>query len=275
MNYVFIGELFVRMFAVERLVEANLLWRFRDFHRGESINDAQHGVGEHKRPDRREHNGGYLLQKEHWIAVQQPIGTFGIELFVGEDAQHDDAEEATDAVDSPHVECVVPLQLVLHFDCVIANHAGNDADDHRRSRRNVACGWSYGGESGDRAGKQAQELWLLLVQPRHQQPRDCGKGSGNISIQEGRSRDGIHAHFTAGVETVPAKPQQARTQRYQRNAVRAAVLHAALAYIDDGGQRRDAGDVVDDNASGKVLDAPLLKKSPSPHHVDKREVDEG
>jgi hypothetical protein len=25
MNYVFIGELFVRMFAVERLVEANLL----------------------------------------------------------------------------------------------------------------------------------------------------------------------------------------------------------------------------------------------------------
>jgi len=111
MNHVLVGELFVGMFAVERLVEANLLGLLTDFHWGEGVNDPQHGVGERECPDRRERHCCHLLQEEHRIAVEQSVGAFGIEFLGGEDAQHDDAEEAADAVDSPNVEGVVPVQL--------------------------------------------------------------------------------------------------------------------------------------------------------------------
>ena len=47
-----------------------------------------------------------------------------------------------------------------------------------------------------------------------------------------------------------------------------------LADVEDRGERRDAGDVVDDDAAGEVEHAPLRENAAAPDHVDEREVDE-
>src|SRR5208283_492576 len=87
--------------------------------------------------------------------------------------------------------------------------------------------------------------------------------------------DGIHAHFAASVEAVPAKPQQARAEGDQRDAVRAGIGRAPLSYVDDGSKGGDTGDVVDDDAAGEILHSPLLQEATAPNHVHEGEVNEG
>ena len=99
-----------------------------------------------------------LLHQEDGIAIQQAVGAVRVEGLVGENTQHDDAQRAAHTVNAPHVERIVPVQLVLHLNREVANHAGDDADDDGGSWRNVAGSGGYGCQTGDRAGKQARGI---------------------------------------------------------------------------------------------------------------------
>ena len=57
--------------------------------------------------------------------------------------------------------------------------------------------------------------------------------------------------------------------------MRTAILHAALAHIQNRRQGGEAGDVVDHDAAGEVPHAPLLQEASAPYHVHEREVNEG
>ena len=65
------------------------------------------------------------FKKKYWIAVEQAVGAVGIEWLVGENSQHDDAEEAAYTVNSPNIQRVIPLKFVLHLDSVVANYSGH------------------------------------------------------------------------------------------------------------------------------------------------------
>src|SRR5271167_3312978 len=77
-------EGFISVSAVQRLIEAYLFAHLGHFHRGEYVNNVQHGVGEAERPDRRENHCDQLLHEEAGIAVQQPGGSGRIECAIGE-----------------------------------------------------------------------------------------------------------------------------------------------------------------------------------------------
>src|ERR1017187_9484511 len=126
-----VEDLFVSVFAVDGFIQTNFFRHLADLHRGEGIDNPEHCISEDERPDRREGNGDNLLQQEDRIAVEQSVRSVRIELLVGEDSQHDDAKKAAHAVNSPNIERVIPVQPVLHFDRVVANHASNQSDDHR------------------------------------------------------------------------------------------------------------------------------------------------
>ena len=57
--------------------------------------------------------------------------------------------------------------------------------------------------------------------------------------------------------------------------MRTAIGGVALADVENGGESGDAGDVVDDDAAGKIENTPLLQKASAPNHVDEGEIDEG
>ena len=80
------------------------------------------------------------FRKKARVAREQSVGAAvrrRIPRRRGEDAEQNDAEEAADAVHAPHVERIVPAQLVLQRAGVVADDARDDADDdgRRRARR--------------------------------------------------------------------------------------------------------------------------------------------
>jgi hypothetical protein len=165
-------------------------------------------------------------------------------------------------MDSPDVERIVPAEPVLQRHGVEADHSGDDPDERSGGGRDIAGSRSDRGQTRDGAGQQAEELGLLGREPVDGEPGDGGKARRDVGIQEGDGGDRIDAELTAGVESVPSEPEQSGAQGDERNGVRSAVRDFALADVEDRGERRDAGDVVDNDAAGEVEDAPELRMPP-------------
>src|SRR3954465_3435672 len=99
------------------------------------------------------------------VSAQEAIDTGGIENRRREDAAEDDAEKATDTVDAPHVERVIPLQLVFQGHGVEADDAGNESDQASGRRRDISRRRGDGGQSGHCTGQKAEEARLLELSP--------------------------------------------------------------------------------------------------------------
>ena len=56
--------------------------------------------------------------------------------------------------------------------------------------------------------------------------------------------------------------------------MRPAVLDLPWSYEKDGGEGREPGGGVDNNAAREVPDSPLREQAASPYHVHEREVDQ-
>src|SRR5260221_4495489 len=260
--------------AVESFVESGLLDRVADANRRDLVDRPEHAEGERERPDRGEENRAELDQEEAWIAVKEAIHAVRVEGRRGEETKEDNPKKSADAVNAPDVERVVPLELVLESHRVIADHSGRDPDETGNRRRDVAGGGSDGGQAGHGAGEESEELRLLRAHPIHGQPGDGGERGGDVSVEKRHRGDGIDAELTACIESIPAKPQEARAESNERNAVGPTVEDSSLADVKDRGESGDAGDVVDDDAAGEVENTQLCQDPASPHHVNERKVDE-
>ena len=91
--------------------------------------------------------------------------------------------------------------------------AAPDADE--------ASGGSDGHEAGDGAGEQADELGLLLEGPGQDQPGDGGHGGGDVGVDEGQEGDAVNPQLAAGIEAVPAEPQEGGAQGDEGDVVQA------------------------------------------------------
>src|SRR2546430_3718458 len=113
----------IRRLSVEREVQS-ALHLFSDAHRREPIDEPEHPVGEAEGPQRSHHDRGKLFAEEREVARKQSIGPGRVEGGGGEHSQQDDPQEATYAMDAPHVEGVIELETVLQGNRVIADGAG-------------------------------------------------------------------------------------------------------------------------------------------------------
>src|SRR5439155_24988321 len=111
-------------------------------------------------------------------------------------------------------------------------------------------------EAGDSSGEQADEVRLLRVPPLDEQPRRGREGGGDVGIEEGGRGDVVDLQLTAGVEPVPAEPEQAGAECDERDVVR-QVEELALADVEHRGERGPAGARMDNYAAGEVAGAPM------------------
>jgi hypothetical protein len=82
----------------------------------------------------------------------------------GEEGVEDEPDDAGDAVLGEHIHAVVNADPELDFSGVIADYAGDDAEDDGRPRGNETGGGGGGYETGDTAGTPAYHgPWSLLV----------------------------------------------------------------------------------------------------------------
>ena len=86
------------------------------------------------------------------VAAQEAIRAGRIEQGRREHAAENDTEEAADTVDAPHVERVVPFQLVLQRHGIKTNSTSHDSDQTSRGRRNITGCRRDRCQSSDRAG---------------------------------------------------------------------------------------------------------------------------
>src|SRR5260221_1685422 len=76
------------------------------------------------------------------------------------------------------------------------------------------------------------------------------------------------------MEPMPAEPEKTGAGCPKGNAVWTAGEHFSPPHIDDRGERCHAGDVVHDDAAGKVKHTPFLQDATTPDHMDEGKVDE-
>ncbi len=159
------------------------------------------------------------IRKKLAIAVKQPVGAGGIDRFAGHQTEKDYTQRSADAVHAPDIEGIIPFQSVLQADGEVADGPGQDTDDGRTGRRDVPGAGGDGRQSGHGAGQKAEEFRFLFEYPRQEHPDRPGERGGDIGVEKRQSGDGIDFQFAAGIEAVPAEPQQTGAQGHQRNAV--------------------------------------------------------
>ena len=91
-------------------------------------------------------------------------------------------------------------------------------------------------------------------------------------LRNGGRRDVVDLELAAGVEAVPAEPEQAGAERDEGDVVR-RVDELALADVEHGRERGPAGAGVDDDPAGEVARAPVREHAAAPEHVHERVVD--
>ena len=156
------------------------------------------------------------------------------------------------------------------------------SDEQRREGLDEAGSRGNGDQSGDRAGDGAERGGLAVVNPLGDGPAEGGCGGGKVGVDEGAGGQRAGAQRAAGVESEPAHPEQTGADEAENHRVRRHVgmrIAEALAQIEGGDQRRDAGGDVDDGAAGEIEagNVPaggVEQAADAPDHVGHGAIDE-
>ena len=168
------------------------------------------------------------------------------------------------------------------------DHAGDEADQERRPRRDERARRGDRDEGGDRAVEHHRDVRLLDHQPRGDERSEHARRRGDVGVQRDVGEEAEAAEVDrqgrARVEAEPAEPEDDHAERrvghvVTGNRVRLAVgveLADPRAEQQRPGERREGALVVDDGRSGEVLHA--LREQPAvgrPDPVRDDRVDQG
>jgi hypothetical protein len=259
---------------VQRLVEAGFFLERAHPDRRHPVDQPEHGVREPEGPYRREQDRGALLHEKLGVAREEAVGARRVEGFGCEEAQQHDPQRAPYAVHAPDIQRVIEANPVLERHGVVAHHTGDRPDERGGCGGDVAGRGRHRGQPGHRARQQAHELGFSGQHPVQPEPHDGREGCREIRIEERHRRRPVHAELAARVEAVPPEPEESRSQRDERDAVRLGAGFAPPAHVEHRRQRRHSGDVVHHDPAGEIQDAPLLEDAAAPDHVHEGEVDE-
>ena len=188
-------------------------------------------------------------------------------------AKRNDTHSATDAVDAPHVQCVVPVPLLAEHDRRIGNTAGEDPDQHRALGRHEARRRRDGRQAGNRTDAEPDQARLLLDLPVQEHPGHGGKRAADLRVDECQDTDLARSERAPGIEAEPAEPEQGRAERNERDIVGFRIGGAPLAEEKYGGEGCHARKHVNHNAARKVQHAVVSHPAAAPDHVHKWVVD--
>ena len=128
--FIFLDQ-FVGVFAVFRSIQANFLFFFTHFNRGDLVDQPQSGITEGEGVGGGDDGAEGFEQEERDISMQLAVGAGGVPGQRGEDAGADDTQNTAHPMYSPHVQGIVEVFAVLPEHSQVADHAGQKADDDR------------------------------------------------------------------------------------------------------------------------------------------------
>ena len=257
--------------AVLAEVEALDFLIVRHAHRDDQVGDLVEHQRADERVDRDDHQGDQVVDEGLGFAVVEAE-------VLGEDAGRDHAHHAADAVAGEDVEGVIQARLGFPVDGDVADHAGDQADDHALADPDEARGRGDGDQADHRADAGAEGRRLLAHHPVPEHPAEHGRGRGGVRGGEGHGGRAVGPQGRAGVEAEPPEPEHARAEQHERDVGRGVgvVIDVALAAPEEEGpgEGGEAGRHVDDRAAREVLHAPLVQEALGvPGPVGQRRVD--
>ena len=200
----------------------------------------------------------------------------------GEDSGQQAANEAANAVDAKSIQGIVITQLVLHqHHHVEADKTGDEADNRARNRSHKASALGDGGQAGDGAGDGPQRARLAALDSLGHHPRHSSGGGCEVRGDKCTGGQRRGAQRASGVETKPADPEHAGSDKAENQTVRHhPFLRVAAAFPDHDGRQegRKAGRDVDDRASREVeyrnpaTEERIQVATFAPNHVRDRDI---
>ena len=174
----------------------------------------------------------------------------------------------------PHIEGVVPVHLFPEDNGSIAHGSGKYSEQHGTLRVNITRCRCDCGQSGHRPDTETHHRRFPLDDPVERHPgHRCERGA-DLGVEESEASDTARGECAPGIEAEPAEPQQRRPQGDKRDVMGLGIMDLASAHDEHGGERRQAGQLVHDDATGEIEHTPICQPAPSPDHMDKGEVDE-
>mmetsp|Transcript_28585 Transcript_28585/g.80574 ORF Transcript_28585/g.80574 Transcript_28585/m.80574 type:complete len:346 (-) Transcript_28585:634-1671(-) len=205
---------------------------------------------------------------QHWDGVE------AAEDGRGSNPKEAGAEEATNAVNTKHVEGVVILDPLLDVDGEEAAHnTGTDAEEDSSDWPHKAGTRSDGRQAGDGARGNAQHAGLAVHHNVLQRPHRSGRGSCKLRGKAGKRGVGGGSEGRTSVESIPANPEHPGSEDGKKEVPGDHAVVLTWAKDSAAHQGSDAGCDVHNNATGKVENAVGSHEAVwPPHHVAGREV---
>ena len=148
--------------SVESVVEARLFVGVRHAYGCDLVDGPQQGVGDDEGPGDTDQHAHQLRHEEGAVSVEQAICPIRIHALGSQKAKSKDPHGATDTVDSPNVERVVPVLLLAKHDSSIGDTTGEDPDQHRALGCHEASCRGDGSQAGNRTDAEPDQCWFLL-----------------------------------------------------------------------------------------------------------------
>lgn len=187
-HHLAIGIRFMQILAIQS-AELILLAR-PDMQARDLIDNKQQDDADDEAPQRARACRGELVA--HLLpVVVPPAALVGVEdaveggdEFCGEEARHDVADEAADAVDGEDVEPVVGADVVLVLDGEEGAHGGQGADEAGHVDGHEARRGRDADQPADDAGAEADDAELLAEEILEQDPGDAAAAGGEVRVDD-------------------------------------------------------------------------------------------
>src|SRR5687767_89147 len=101
---------------------------------------------------------------------------------------------------SPNIEGIVPLELILESNSIIADGSGYNAYNSGKGWGNKSGGRSYRRKTCNGSGKQPEKFWFTRREIFNDEPRHCCERCGNIGIEKCDGRYPIDAKLASRIE---------------------------------------------------------------------------
>jgi hypothetical protein len=248
-------------------VEAFHFFRLRSADRQHHVHQLEQHEADTPAVDGRGEHRSTLNQQLARVAIQETIRDTIDRLF-GEHTGQQRADRSANAVRGQYVERVIERCPRTQLQREIAGDCGDAAEQDRVHRVDEAGGRRNRDETDDDGcccadGSCLARAHHIKEGPDHQRRR---RRQHRGDERQACNRTG--GERAAGVESEPAEPQNAGTQKHERNVVRqqrrGAVLRALAEHHSrhDGRRRRVH---VHDRAAGEIKRAPLRQPSAAPY----------
>ena len=173
-----------------------------------------------------------------------------------------------------HIQGVVHAsRFVEQVNAAVADQGGDESDEQAVAQAHKSGGRGDGHQAHHSADARPNRRHLAVAVTVEENPRDHGRGRGQVGVGERQHRVGARREGRPRVEAKPSEPQQSGSQNHKRDVRRGLFLLNPPPQEQRPCQRRASRRHVHHRAAGEIEHAPRAKQSLRvPSHVAERWV---